>query len=201
VPSETPTRAKPVPEHATALAELRVLLRARRCESAVAIGTFDGVHAGHRSLLRHTSHVARERGITPIAMTFSPRPDRLLAPERALPDLCSLDERIARLHEAGAAEVVVVPFSRELGRVSARAFVTSLVEDLGAVLLCVGEDFALGRGREGTVEAIRSMGLEVLTPPLVLDAGGRKLSSSQLRRARASLPDTGLLTTSTSEAR
>jgi len=150
--------------------------------AAVTVGTFDGVHVGHRSLVRHTARIAEQRGLDAIAVTFWPRPDTVLAPERALPDLCQLDARLRRLREAGALDVVVVPFTPALACVSAATFVAALMEELDAAVLCVGEEFALGRGREGNVAAIRAMGVEVITPPLVLAADGRKVSSSELRR-------------------
>jgi riboflavin kinase/FMN adenylyltransferase len=125
----------------------------------------------------------RELDLT--ALTFSPRPDVVLAPETALPDLCPLEVRVRRLRDAGAADVIVVPFSTALARVDAATFVTALLDELSMKVLCVGEDFALGRGRRGDVGQIRDMGVEVITPPLVLAASGNKVSSSAMRRARA----------------
>jgi riboflavin kinase/FMN adenylyltransferase len=167
-----------------ARAELRALLRAQRAPCVATIGTFDGVHAGHAALVRRAATEARRRGVRVVAITFSPRPDTVVRPQRALPDICPLEERVERLSDAGADAVVVLPFTAELMRVSAAEFVRHLVEDLGMVALCVGEEFALGRGREGTVPALRELGLDVIAVP-VLHVGGRpvKLSSSAIRRA------------------
>jgi riboflavin kinase/FMN adenylyltransferase len=163
-----------------------MLARHRRdCATAVTIGTFDGVHAGHRALIGHTRTLATRRGLDPIAVTFSPRPDAVFAGGPALPDLCSLDVRIRRLRDAGAADVIVLPFSKAFAQIDAATFVAALVDALEMAVLCVGKDFALGRGRRGDVTRIRDMGVEVVTPPFVLAANGHKVSSSAMRRAKA----------------
>lgn len=166
-------------------ARLRSELRGHRRPSIATIGSFDGVHAGHRALVERTRKVAGDRGLAAVALTFSPRPEVVLAPQRAMPDLCSIAERCRRLPAAGAEDVVVLPFTRELARVSASTFVAALREDLLAEALCVGEDFALGRGREGDVHALRGLGLEVITPDFARAEDGRKLSSSTMRLALA----------------
>jgi riboflavin kinase/FMN adenylyltransferase len=166
-------------------ARLRAELRRHRRPSVVTIGSFDGVHAGHKALVERARAVARDRDLATVAVTFSPRPEVVLAPRRTMSDLCPIAERRRRLLAAGAEEVVVLPFTLELARVSAPTFVAALREDLLAEALCVGEDFALGHGREGDVEAIRELGLEVITPEFVRAADGRKLSSSTMRLAIA----------------
>jgi cytidyltransferase-like protein len=174
----------PVCAHDATRGELRALLRAQRGPCVVTIGTFDGVHAGHRALVRRAAAEARRRGVRLVAITFSPRPDTVIRPHRALADICPLEERIARLRAAGADAIVVLPFTPELMRISAAEFARLLVDELGTVALCVGEEFALGRGREGTVPALRELGLDVIAVP-VLHVGGQpsKLSSSAIRRA------------------
>jgi riboflavin kinase/FMN adenylyltransferase len=179
-------------ETEVAAEDLRALLgRHRRdCATAVTIGTFDGVHAGHRALVGHTRTLATRRGLDPIALTFSPRPDAVFAGAAALPDLCPLDVRIRKLRDAGAADVIVLPFSNAFAQIGAATFVAALVDELEMAVLCVGEDFALGRGRRGDVAWIRAMGVEVVTPPFVLAANGHKVSSSAMRRAKAAVQRT-----------
>jgi FAD synthase len=169
---------------------LRALLRAHAGPAVVSVGTFDGVHAGHRALLARAAGEARARGVRLVALTFAPRPDVVVARGPSLPDICSLDERVVRLRAAGADDVVVVPFTRELMGLEARTFAGHLVDDLGLVALCVGTEFALGRGRQGTVDALRALGLEVIAVPVLRVAGQPgKLSSSGIRGAiRAGVP-------------
>src|SRR6202035_6091188 len=89
----------------SAIAEI---LRAHRAPCAVTMGTFDGVHAGHRSLVAATRRLAVGQGLDVVAVTFAPRPERYFADGAVLPDLCSIDERISRLRAAGADRVVVL---------------------------------------------------------------------------------------------
>ncbi|MBE2315942.1 hypothetical protein DVA67_008145 [Solirubrobacter sp. CPCC 204708] len=159
---------------------LTALFAAHRAPCVVTAGTFDGVHCGHRALVAQAAREARARGVRLTAVTFTPRPDAVRRPP-GLPDLCSLHERVTRLKRAGADDVVVVPFSRALMGMSAADFVAHLTKDLGMQALCVGEDFALGRGREGDVPALRALGVDVVTVPLVREAGHEKISSSVLR--------------------
>ena len=160
---------------------LTTLFAPHKAPCVVTAGTFDGVHCGHRAVVAHAAREARARGLQLTAVTFSPRPDAVRQPP-GLPDLCSLRERVARLKRAGAHDVVVVPFSRALMGMPAAQFVEHLVRDLGMRALCVGEDFALGRGREADVDGLRALGVDVVTVPLMCEPGRReKISSSKLR--------------------
>jgi riboflavin kinase/FMN adenylyltransferase len=171
--------------------EVSALLRRHRRPCVVTVGTFDGVHAGHRAVVAHARETGMARGLRTVAVTFSPRPDAVLAPRDALPDVVPVPERMSALRDAGANDVVILPFTRELAAMSAEQFTGLLVCDLGMRVLCVGADFALGRGREGTVVALRGSGLEVIAVPLVVGVDGKKLSSEDIRRAIAhgSCPD------------
>jgi riboflavin kinase/FMN adenylyltransferase len=165
-------------------AHLRWLLAARGEPCVVTMGTFDGVHAGHRVLVGRAAEAARDRGLPLVAVTFTPRPEVVVSSRRALPDICSIEERVERLRDAGADDVVVVPFTRELMALSAAEFAEHLGRDLGMRVLVVGTDFAFGRGRAGTVDALRELGLEVIDVPTEAKAGMRqKISSSTIRRA------------------
>jgi riboflavin kinase/FMN adenylyltransferase len=103
----------------------------------------------------------------------------------ALPNICSLDERIARLHEAGADDVVV-PFTRETASLTYVELCALLTEHLDMRSLYVGEDFTLGRRRAGTRARLRELGVDVWTNPVVPSAEGTsKASSSNVRNAIA----------------
>jgi riboflavin kinase / FMN adenylyltransferase len=157
------------------------ILQANRTPCAVTMGTFDGVHAGHQSLVAATHGLAMGEGLDVVAVTFFPRPECYFAQGEALPDLCSIDERISRLRGAGADRVVVLPFGRTLAEVPAARFAGALVDELGLQLLCVGEDFSCGRDREGNPAFLRALGLIVHVHPFVRDEDGMKISSSRLR--------------------
>jgi riboflavin kinase/FMN adenylyltransferase len=181
---------------------LRALFAAHARPCVVTIGTFDGVHAGHRALVARAAAIARERGLALVAVTFSPRPEVVTSSRRPLPDICDVDERVARLRAAGAADVVVVPFTRALMGVSAARFAAHLTDDLGMEVLCVGTDFAFGRGRAGTVAALRELGLDVVAVPTEAGPGlRRKISSSSIRRAIAAGVPPGLALSLTPDVR
>jgi riboflavin kinase/FMN adenylyltransferase len=138
----------------------------------VAVGTFDGVHLGHREVIRGADTV----------LTFDPHPLAVIRPE-ALPKLIDTfaikRDIIASL---GVEELVVIPFDRELARVEADAFVRDvLVERLHATHVSVGENFRFGRGARGDAELLRRSGaFETRVVPLV-EVAGETVSSSRIR--------------------
>ena len=181
------TSAPPLDTPATyAEAELRALLRVHPAAAVVTVGTFDGVHAGHRALVTHAASEAKARNTRLAAITFTPRPDTVVSSRPALPDICTLEQRVARLQAAGAEDVIAVPFTRALMQLSAAKFISCLIDELRAEVLCVGEEFALGRGREGTVPALRRLGVKVVAVPVMkLPGHSAKISSSAIRRTIA----------------
>jgi len=123
---------------------------------AVAIGTFDGVHRGHRSVLR----VTVESGLEPTVITLDPHPRIVLGNRVEL--LTTLERRLELLAEAGTADTLVAAFTPEFMRLSPEEFVETYLRAIGAEAVAVGEDFRFGNKRAGSVETLRSLGLEVL---------------------------------------
>ncbi|HUJ63785.1 MAG TPA: adenylyltransferase/cytidyltransferase family protein, partial [Kofleriaceae bacterium] len=153
--------------------------------TAVAIGNFDGVHLGHRALIRRACELAEANDAIPIALTFDPHPSAVLAPAGAPPRLCSLARRLELLAQAGAQAVVVEPFTRELAGRSPHAFIDDVVlTALAARAIVVGYDFTYGHGRAGTVDALRAHGgkagieVDVVAP---VEVDGQVASSSRVR--------------------
>ncbi|MEI6216767.1 MAG: bifunctional riboflavin kinase/FAD synthetase [Actinomycetes bacterium] len=119
---------------------------------AVAIGIFDGVHAGHQELLK----LAKLYGKV-IALTFYPHPTSVFAPERTPSQLVSLEDRIALLKHHGADEVVVIEFTKEFSALSPDQFIEDiLVKQLQATHIVVGENFTFGHKAAGNVEYLRN---------------------------------------------
>jgi len=158
------------------------------CDTAVAIGVFDGVHRGHRYLIGRMVERGRREGLATMVVTFHPHPRLVVQPQSALTYLCGLEERIELLRELGVDSVVILSFTSELAQLSAREFVSLLVEELRMKLLVVGSDFALGRGREGDARALVVIGREMgfaVEEVVLLGAGGEKVGSSAVRLALA----------------
>jgi riboflavin kinase/FMN adenylyltransferase len=166
------------------LDRVRAGFRSHGTPCVATFGTFDGVHRGHRRLIAEARAWAQELSVVVTAVTLSPRPERVFAADRALPDLCSISERVRRLRRAGADRVVVMPFDQAIAAIAPEEMVDALRRELGAVGLMVGADFALGAGRAGTPDRLRALGLDVrcaaLHPSRIRP--GLKASSSELRR-------------------
>jgi riboflavin kinase / FMN adenylyltransferase len=138
----------------------------------VAIGTFDGVHVGHREVIRSNDTV----------LTFDPHPVSVIHPEAAPKLLAPFSIKRDLIAGLGVEELVVIPFDREFASQTAEEFVDEvLVGQLNAESVSVGENFRFGRGAKGTAEFLAADGrFEVRVVPLV-EAEGETASSSHIR--------------------
>src|SRR5688572_15773766 len=109
-------------------------------------------------LISRMCEEARLRRLTPAVLTFHPSPVKVLRPEVPFPYLDSLEQRVEHLRALAVEEVAVVDFTSELAQVAAADFMAVLVEEARLRLLVVGEDFALGRGREGNIARLSEIG-------------------------------------------
>src|SRR6476469_3153818 len=91
--------------------------------SALTIGNFDGVHAGHRRIFRRVCEIAAARGWKPSVLTFDPHPTRVVAPARTPPLLTSPDRRAALMGEEGIEQVLILPFTHEVAMLTPEEFV------------------------------------------------------------------------------
>lgn len=162
----------------------RDLTEMPRHSRAVTIGVFDGVHLGHRALLSRLVSEARSKGLTATVLTFSNHPQSVLNPP-APKLLTTVEEKLALLAETGVDEAVVLPFTPEFSKLTAEQFCRDiLVDKLMCKLLIVGDDFALGYRREGTVARLKElgaqMGFEVIAISPVV-SGSVRVSSSEIR--------------------
>jgi len=153
----------------------------------VALGNFDGVHAGHQAVIGKAVEMARARAVPALVATFDPHPVRHFAPDAPPFRLTTLDQRQRHLAEAGADAMVVFHFSATLANVTAEAFVTEWLGDhLGASGVVTGEDFTFGKGRGGNIAVLRDMadrlGMACEAVGPVCDAEG-PISSSRIRDA------------------
>jgi len=153
--------------------------------SVLAIGNFDGVHAGHREILRRVAAIASERNLVPAVLTFDPHPARVLAPDRAPKLITTIGQRLRRMESEGISAAMLLPFSLELARLSPEEFVrTVLVDTLHARVVIVGDDFRFGNKQAGDLAALRtfgaSLGFEVESAGVILQRGER-ISSTAIR--------------------
>jgi riboflavin kinase/FMN adenylyltransferase len=152
---------------------------------ALSIGNFDGVHAGHRRILRRVAELARENGWRPSAMTFEPHPAVVVAPERAPRLLTTLEQRARLIAEEGIEEVLIVPFHPEFSRLTPRQFAQEvLVGTLSVRAVLVGANFRFGYQHSGDIHTLAQLGEEFgfstgVVPEVVLR--GIRVSSSRIR--------------------
>ena len=150
----------------------------------VALGNFDGFHLGHQAVVGRAVERARAEGRPALVGTFDPHPQRYFRPDSPWFRLTTMDQRQRLLAEAGVDAMLVFPFNAELAALSARQFGERLVERIGAGGVVTGDDFTFGRGREGDVAMLATLGTELgfsaeTVAPVQLD--GETVSSSRIR--------------------
>jgi riboflavin kinase / FMN adenylyltransferase len=137
---------------------------------AVAIGTFDGVHLGHRRVLE----AALAAGLTPSVVTFDPHPRIAFGYEVEL--LTPVRRRLELIGEAGIEETLVVEFDLDLARLEPEEFAERVLRPIGTEVVVAGADFRFGHGRSGDLELLGRLGFDARTVPLV-----ESVSSSRIR--------------------
>jgi riboflavin kinase / FMN adenylyltransferase len=155
----------------------------------VTIGFFDGVHQGHRRVVRRAVELARERGASAVAVTFDPHPTEVIRPGTHPPLLSTADHRADLLESLGVDAVLVIPFTLELSKLSPEEFVKQvLVDRLHTVGVVVGENFRFGHRASGSVADLVELGarygftaegLPLVTPE---DGAQPRFSSTDVRR-------------------
>ena len=136
----------------------------------VALGTFDGVHLGHRRVVE----AALVAGPEPTAVTFDPHPRTALGNRVEL--LTTLERRLELLGELGVETTMVVEFTLEVARLEPEEFAQHVLRPMGTEIVVAGEDFRFGRGRSGDLELLKRLGFE--TVPVAILEG---VSSSRIR--------------------
>jgi riboflavin kinase/FMN adenylyltransferase len=125
----------------------------------ITIGNFDGVHIGHRQIMRRVVTLAREGASIPAVLTFDPHPARVLAPDRAPKLIMTVDQRLRTLEAEGIEAVLLIPFSLDFALLTPEEFVEQvLVRTLNTRVVLVGEDFRFGHRQAGNIDTLRELG-------------------------------------------
>jgi riboflavin kinase / FMN adenylyltransferase len=158
--------------------------------TVITVGTFDGVHRGHRDVVERLVARAKLLKIPSVLVTFEPHPLQIVNPVAAPLVLTSHDEKLEVLAETGIDYMAVVPFTTELAAFSAEEFVELILRKRFRMReLLIGYDHGFGRQRAGNVDVLRTLGerdafrVEVVEPVLTTD--GYSISSTSIRRAIA----------------
>jgi len=157
--------------------------------SAVAIGNFDGVHEGHRQVLKRCQQISADRWLKPTVLTFHPHPKKLLSPSTAPESLEPIEKRIERMAECGITQVVVLPFDAELAALSATEFIRKVLSGkLEAKAVLVGDNFCFGHRASGNVDLLKEMSAKFGYQVEITEAvstKGRVVSSTLIRELLA----------------
>ncbi len=152
---------------------------------AIAIGSFDGVHLGHRRVIERTIEAAGSRGLASTVVTFEPHPMSVLRPELAPLELSTPDRKREMVAELGIDELVQIRFDLAFSQLDHAQFEQRVLCDaLAARLVIVGSNFRYGHRAQGSIDTLSAagerLGFDVESAPL-LEAGGSIVSSSRIR--------------------
>jgi riboflavin kinase/FMN adenylyltransferase len=125
--------------------------------AVVTIGTFDGVHKGHQTIIRAIIDKAKKKGGESVIITFHPHPRHIIDPDQHLAQLTSIEEKLHLLEKLGVDNVVVVPFSREFSEMSAEAYIEEfLIGQFRPACIVIGYDHRFGNNRTGDIHMLKA---------------------------------------------
>ncbi len=124
----------------------------------VTVGSYDGVHCGHRAILQRINEIAEQNNGESIVVTFAPHPRIVLGKAEGLMLLNTLDEKMVLLEEVGIDHLIVAPFTEEFSRLSSEEYVRNyLVEKIGVRTLVVGYNHHFGHNKNGDFRFLQSL--------------------------------------------
>ncbi|GGJ00513.1 bifunctional riboflavin kinase/FAD synthetase [Halopseudomonas pertucinogena] len=164
-------------------------LRPRHRGCVATIGNFDGVHAGHRAILKRLKTHGERLGLPVCVVIFEPQPREFFAPQSAPPRLTRLRDKLALLEEQGVDRVLCLAFNRRLRELAADEFIQQvLIDGLGVKHLEVGDDFRFGCDRAGDFDLLQQRGqvdgFTVQSADTIAD-NGERVSSTRVRQVLA----------------
>ena len=128
--------------------------------SVVTIGTFDGVHIGHKALLNRLVKTAKKEDLDAVVLTFFPHPRMVLQTDASIQLINTIDERIDLISKTGLDHLIIHPFTKAFSRLTALEFVRDiLVHKLNIKKIVIGYDHRFGRNRNADIEDLRAFGL------------------------------------------
>lgn len=156
--------------------------------SVVTVGTFDGVHLGHRAIMDTVAEKAEDRNARSVIVTFDPHPRDIINPgEAGIKLLTTLEERREILEGLGIDLMVVIPFDRDFSLLTSEEFVRDIIVDkIGVSEFVIGYDHHFGRDREGSIDTVKRLGEEIGFDAYVVsrqEVGNHTVSSTAIRNA------------------
>ena len=155
----------------------------------LAVGTFDGLHLGHQSLIHRAMNKARAVGGAAVVMTFDRHPASIVRPERVPKLLTTNETKISLLRGMNVPALLLLDFTPELSGILAEDFIDSLISASKRLsMICVGSEWSFGKGGEGNVSMLQQLGEKSgfsVTRIDPVEAGGQVISSTRIRNAIA----------------
>jgi riboflavin kinase/FMN adenylyltransferase len=155
----------------------------------LAVGTFDGLHLGHQSLIHRAMNEARAAGGTAVVMTFDRHPASIIRPERVPKLLTTNETKISLLLGMNVPALLLLDFTPKLSGIMAEDFIDSLISASKQLsMICVGSEWSFGKGGEGNVSMLQQLGEKSgfsVTRIDPVEAGGQVISSTRIRNAIA----------------
>lgn len=151
-------------------------------DPVVAIGIFDGIHLGHKRVIKSVVNLKSERD--KVVLTFDPHPITILGPKKTPPRIMSIEHRIHIFEKMGLDAVVVINFTEHISAMTPRDFIKKILIGIGTKTVYVGKNFHFGKGRSGDTETFKRLGEEFgidvrIAQPV--KKNGRIVSSTWLR--------------------
>ncbi|HKJ32868.1 MAG TPA: bifunctional riboflavin kinase/FAD synthetase [Balneolales bacterium] len=156
--------------------------------TVLTVGTFDGVHEGHKTIIKRVVDSAKKINARSALITFDPHPREILQPGKSgIKLLTTLEERAEILNDLGISVMVVIPFDRDFSLLSSEDFIKNIIfEKIGVSKFVIGYDHQFGRNREGTKATVNKLGKELGFDVEVVEAhevGEITVSSTTVRKA------------------
>jgi riboflavin kinase/FMN adenylyltransferase len=155
--------------------------------TVVTIGTFDGVHLGHRKIIKRINDLAKERNLESTLLTFFPHPRMVLQQKNDLKLINSIDERIDLISETGLDNLVIEPFTKKFSRLEAGVYIEEyLINYLNAAVIVVGYDHRFGRNRKANIDDLKDFGNDynfIVEEISKQDVDDVAISSTKIRKA------------------
>ncbi len=153
--------------------------------SAIAIGSFDGIHRGHQAVINKTKEIARENYLSPAVFSFEPHPRQVLSPDHIPGFITSPEQKVRLLTDLNIDYYFCQEFTKKFAKKDFEEFVENILfKSLNIGHIVVGEDFSFGRGGSGNIEDLKELGEKFdfsVTPLSIINNHGDKISSTKIR--------------------
>jgi riboflavin kinase / FMN adenylyltransferase len=156
-------------------------------KACLAIGFFDGVHLGHRQIIRQTIADAHQHDAVALALTFDRHPNTVVAPNHVPPLIYALPQKLRAIESLGMDTLLLIHFDEKFGRLTGEEFIRGLARDLGSIhSISVGSDFVFGHKRSGNVASLKKLGVDLgfsVHGLAAVSLDGQVVSSTRIREA------------------